>query len=124
MMYLGKDAVSFNMNNMKLINKHIITQDYTKTLSTLYTNEIAPYITFGDYTKLCVVIFKNNTTELSNSIDCIFFSLCVDITTVSSSQKNGGMIRSGYTNFRDFQLSNDARCASGTTIYIYELNLQ
>lgn len=123
MMYLGKDAVGINLSNMKLIHQHTITQNYTSTLSSLYQNEISPYITFGDYSKLCIIIFRNNTSTQSNTIDCIFFGLGTDITSATSNERNGGMVRSNYTNYRNFLLSNDARCSEGTELYIYELSL-
>lgn len=123
MIYLGNNPVGINMDSMKLIHQHTLTSNYTTTLSSLYTNEIQPYITFGDYTKMCVVVFRNNTTALENSINVVFFSLAVDIQTAASNAVTGGMIRSNYTNIRNLVLSNDARCSSGAQVCIYELSV-
>ena len=123
MIYLGQNPIGMNIENMRLIHQHEITTDYTTTLSPLYTNEIKPYITFGDYQKICVVVFKNNTTTLSNPINAVFFSLGIEPSAMTSDNRNGGMIRGNYTNMRNLLLTNDARCSAGTTMCIYEYTI-
>lgn len=124
MQMLREMMMAFDLDgggHMKLIHSHTITQNYTTTLSPLYTAEIQPYITYGDYHKVCFVEFANNTSTASSPIRFLFFSLAIDITQVTSSTKTGGMIRGDYANVRDLALSNDARCNAGTVINIYEL---
>lgn len=115
--------MAFGGKDMRLINQHTITQDYTTTLSPLYTAEIAPFITFGDYHKLCVVLFENNTTTLSNAINCVYFSLGIEPDSMTTNTRNGGMIRGNYMNIRNLITSNDARCSAGTIIKIYEIGV-
>lgn len=114
---------AFGGKDMRLINQHTITQNYTTTLNPVYTAEIAPYITFGDYHKIVLCIFENNTTSLDNKIDIVFFSLAIDPASMKATTRNGGMIRRGYANVRDFNLTNDARCSTGAIVKIYEIDV-
>ena len=122
-MEVRRILMTFGGKNMKLINQHTVTQDYTTTLNPIYTAEIAPYITFGDYHKMVLCIFENNTISLDNKINSVFFSLAIEPTTMTTATRNGGMIRKDYTNIRDFDLSNDARCSTGTVVKIYEIDI-
>lgn len=108
---------------VELIHSKTLTQDYNSTLQPLYNAEIKPYITYGDYHKICLVEFANNTTSNYPQIRFLFFSLAVDIESVASNQKTGGMIRGNYGNVRDLVISNDAKCNSGTVMKIYEITM-
>lgn len=123
MIYLGDNPIGINIEGLKLIHSHTISKDYTTTLAPLYTDEIKPYITYGDYHKLCIVVFRNNTSTLSNPINVLFFSLGIDIEAVDGDTRNGGIIRQNYNNIRRIVTSYDARCSAGTQIYIYEYTI-
>ena len=111
-------------DKMKLIHTHTISSAYTSTLDPLYTNEIKPYITFGDYSKLCVILFAGNTNSTSGKINCVFFSLAVDVQSATTDTTTGGMVRgNGYTNVRNLVLTNDAKCSAGTVIKIYTIDI-
>lgn len=119
----GLLMASFGGKDMKLIYQKTLTSNYNTTLSSLYYNEIAPNITFGDYRKLCICIFENNTTALSNKINYVFFNMGIELSALNNDTRNGGMIRNDYTNVRYLVLSNDARCNAGTILKIYMLDV-
>lgn len=106
----------------KLIHTHTIATASTATLDPIYQAEIEPYVTYGDFSKLYVVIFENNTAS-GNRVDAVFFSAGVDITATNSNTRNGGIIRADYTNIRSLILSYDAYVSAGTVLKIYEFSI-
>lgn len=112
-----------NTLKIDLIYSKTLTQDYTTTLQPLYAAEIKPNITFGDFHKICLVEFANNTSSNYPQIRFCFFSLAGDIEKVTTNTKTGGMIRGNYANVRDLELSNDAKCNAGTVLKIYEITV-
>lgn len=112
-------------NNLKveLVYSKTLTQDYSTTLQPIYTDEILPNITFGDFHKICLVEFANNTSESYPQIRYVFFSMAAPLDSVTANTKTGGMIRGNYGNLRDLVLSNDAKCNAGTVIKIYEITV-
>lgn len=112
----------FNTDNAaKLVHSHAIEEDYSTTLSPIYTAEIKPYVTFGSFHKLYICLFESDTPSASGYIDMVFFTGAAELSTLTSNYSAGGMIRSGYTNQRSLSLSTDAKCSAGTVIKIYEL---
>lgn len=99
-----------------------IAQAYTGNAKTLYQGEIKGHVSFGNWHKICICVFEGNTYA-ENPINVLFFSLATDIESVTSSTRNGGMIRQGYTNIRSLDLTNDARVSAGTILKIYTVDI-
>lgn len=112
-----------NSLDVKLIYSKTLTKDYLTTLQPIYSDEILPNITFGDFHKVCLVEFANNTTDSYPQIRFVFFSMAAPLDSVTTNTKTGGMIRGNYANIRDLVLSNDAKCNAGTVIKIYEITV-
>lgn len=117
MILSGGDPVQF-----KLAHTHTIATDYHTTFAPIYTNEIAPHLTFGDYHKLCVCVFEGNTSTDNFPINMCYFSLGVDVNAMTSNSRNGGIIRNGFTAIRPMQNTYDSMCSAGTVLKIYILD--
>lgn len=108
---------------MKLIHSHTIQTDYTGTFSSIYTNEIVPYLTFGDYRTIYICMFENNTLAVTNPIRCAFFSAAIAPTAMDSNTRNGGLVRGNYANIRTMNMTYDAMCSTGTVLKIYTIDI-
>ena len=125
LMAIRRKVLSYSLTggkDMKLVYSGVISQDYTSTAKVLYEGEIKNRVTFGDYHKLCICIFEGNSYA-SNPVNVLFFTLAVDPSSFTANNRNGGMIRQGYSNLRSLDLTNDARVSAGTVLKIYTIDI-
>lgn len=108
----------------RLVHSHTMTTDYNTTLSPIWTAEILPHLTFGDYNKGYVVTFEGNSVGYPQA-RFLCFSAGVNPTSQSATERSGWMIRvlTSGQNIRRFDLTNDFRASSGTVVKIYEFTM-